>query len=688
MQLFAALIYWVIVALWLFVLAIIARAYWRNPRTFGAVRLLLSVVAVDTARNVVENTYFGLYFGAQYGLFPGSMVGVLGQPHLLVIPKVINVGASLLVLSILLLRWLPQAARERDAAEGALSEAEQRFGLLVGGVHEYAICLLDPEGKVTSWNSGATRIKGYVADEIIGVHFARFYTPEDQAKGVPAQALATALREGRFEARAIRVRKDGAQFWANVVIEPIRSADGGLLGFAKVTKDITKERTAEQKLEHLALFDQLTDLPNRFHLLSDLQKQFASDGGRQEIALALFDVDRFKDLNDTLGHEVGDGILRAIAERLRAACKGQGQAYCTGGDSFAVVLGGDAVAATALVQSLMPTLEQPLESVGRRLFVGVSAGLAFAPAHASSGDELVASADLALHEAKQGGGRRYHVFTAAIRAQVAARQQIDAELRRAFGEREFVLCYQPQIRLSDGKLVGAEALLRWQHPTRGLLSPAAFIDTLSASPIAVSVGNWILATACAQASAWRVTGLGAIRIGVNLFPSQFHDPGVVDVVKSALLETALPPGLLELEITENIALGRDEATLTTLNALRALDVGLAFDDFGTGYASLSYLTRYPLTRIKIDRSFVSKIAENSPTIDTAIVRSIITMGHNLGLEVIAEGVETDAQAAYLRSRKCEEAQGYLFGKPVLVEQFTALLQSGRKPDNMSDYAAA
>src|SRR5712671_4930732 len=242
MQLFAALIYWIIVALWLTVLGTVGLAYLRNPRTFGATRLLLAVVAIDTSRNIVENLYFGLYFGGQYGLFPGEIVAVLGIPQLLIIPKLINIAAACFVLGLLLLRWLPNASKERANAEVDLQRAEWRFKQLVDGVKEYAIFLLDPTGHVTSWNTGAERIKGYRADEIIGASFTRFYTEEDRLAGEPRRALKIAVQDGRFEARGWRVRKNGTRFWASIVIDQILDHEGRLIGFAKVTKDITEQK--------------------------------------------------------------------------------------------------------------------------------------------------------------------------------------------------------------------------------------------------------------------------------------------------------------------------------------------------------------------------------------------------------------------------------------------------------------
>jgi EAL domain-containing protein (putative c-di-GMP-specific phosphodiesterase class I) len=307
--------------------------------------------------------------------------------------------------------------------------------------------------------------------------------------------------------------------------------------------------------------------------------------------------------------------------------------------------------------------------------VGASAGIAIAPNHGSSIEELLSNADLALYDAKASGGGTARLFAPYLRARAQARHQLGNELRRAYANDEFVLHFQPQICARDGTIVGAEALLRWQHPEKGLLAPGAFIEALAASPIALEVGRWILINACQTAASWRAEGLHSLRIGVNLFAAQFRMGTLSNDVALALVESGLPAEALELEITENIALRSDEMLLATLQDLRARGISLAFDDFGTGYASLSYLAQFPLSRIKIDRSFVQKISNASNAQDTAIVRSIITMAHNLGLKVTAEGVETPAQAAFLKARKCDELQGFLYAKPMPKTKFIEMLAS-------------
>jgi EAL domain-containing protein (putative c-di-GMP-specific phosphodiesterase class I) len=352
-----------------------------------------------------------------------------------------------------------------------------------------------------------------------------------------------------------------------------------------------------------------------------------------------------------------------------------GMASRLGGDEFVVVLShcGDPRIVSEIVDLMLKRLNEPFTINDQVVHLGASAGVAIAPQDGADVEELIANADLALYQAKADGGRNLRFFMPVLRAQAQARRSLGLELRRAFAENEFEIHFQPQIRLADQAVVGAEALLRWRHPQRGLLAPGAFIDTLAESAIASGVGRWIIRTACAQAAAWRAMGLPLVRVGVNLFPSQAYDEALSQDVMEALRDFGLPADALELEITENIALNREDSAV--LERLHDEGVKLAFDDFGTGYASLSYLTRLPLTRIKIDRSFVAKITRDEQ--DAAIVRSLIAMAHNLNLGVIAEGVETSQQADFLLNERCEEAQGFLYAKPLPADQFEAYLRAQR-----------
>jgi diguanylate cyclase (GGDEF)-like protein len=438
---------------------------------------------------------------------------------------------------------------------------------------------------------------------------------------------------------------------------------------------------SEAKLTHLAHYDKLTGLANRVSLQNDLNEAIRTNAGAAAGAtsVAIFDLDGFKDINDTLGHSIGDRLLREVARRLMEFATDNQQFYRLGGDEFVLVRPncGDPREIARVVDTALKRLAEKFEISEHQLFIGASAGIAITPADGADLEELMSNADLALYDAKSAGGNLYRLFVPVMRAKTIARRGLDAELRRANANKEFELFFQPQVRASDGAVVGAEALLRWRHPERGVLAPGSFIGALGESAVVLEVGRWILRSACEQAAAWQMAGLPPLRMGVNLFSAQFHGETLISDVEAALKHSGLPAAALEIEITENIALGEQEESLKALRTLRAWGVKLAFDDFGTGYASLSYLTRYPLTRLKVDQSFVRKIADRHTLADTAIVRSIIVMAHNLGLEVIAEGVETATQAAFLRAEKCEEFQGYLYSKPLPAADFEAYLRANR-----------
>ena len=679
MSLAAALIYWVIISVWLAVLATVCIAFARNPRTFGAIRLLLSVIVIDTLRNIVENLYFGLYFGGQYGLFPASIVGVLGNPNYLILPKVMNVVAACAVLGLLVLRWLPLASKERAEAvadiylknEALIQETEERRRLFETSLD--LILITDRKGLFIRVSPSSLATIGYRPDEMIGHSGAEFIYPEDLEGTRREMKLA---REGQYTSNfeTKYVHKNGQVVplaWSGVWSEPEQK-------HFFFGRDMTEQKIAEEQLRRLAHYDQLTGLPNRTSLHEDLNQLFDEHAGAlaRPISIAMLDLDGFKDINDTLGHSVGDRLLQEVALRL-AAVSNEIRVYRLGGDEFVMVLRdcGDPLVVAEVVDSTLKRLTKQFEVDDHQLFIAASAGIAIAPTHGPNVDDLLANADLALNDAKASGGRIYRLYVPTLRARAKARRELDSELRRACANKEFVLYFQPQVRSSDGIVTGAEALLRWNHPERGILAPGAFIDALGESAVAIETSRWILSEACKSAALWRAKGLPPIRMGVNLFPAQFRNGTLLQDVETALSKSGLPPEALELEITENIALGREDGTLSALRALRSRGIGLAFDDFGTGYASLSYLTRYPLTRIKIDRSFVQKIDVQSGSEDIAIVRSIIVMGRNLGLEVIAEGVETMAQADILRAEGCHELQGFLFSKPIPSEMFEKLLMS-------------
>jgi diguanylate cyclase (GGDEF)-like protein len=412
-------------------------------------------------------------------------------------------------------------------------------------------------------------------------------------------------------------------------------------------------------------------------LQKELTRLLSSEGGHQPTSVVLFDLDGFKDVNDTLGHSTGDKLLIEVGHRLTAVAERHAEVGLVGrlgGDEFVAIFPrcGDPREVAGIVEKMLTRLSEPYNVADHVLHVNASAGVAMAPGDGSNVDELIANADLALYQAKAEGGRICRFFLPVLRAQAQARRGLDLELRRAVNDGEFELYFQPQIRLADDAVVGVEALLRWRHPMRGILAPGAFIEALAESPVSPELGRWIIRTACASIAQWRAMDLPLARVAVNLFPDQARDEHLVEEVTAALRQYGLPADALELEITEYAAFDYENPTGPLLK-LHEAGVRLAFDDFGTGYASLNYLSRFPVSRIKIDRSFVGKITDDAE--DAAIVRSLIAMAHNLELEVIAEGVETEAQAELLRHEGCQEAQGYLYSTPLPAAELEGFLRS-------------
>lgn len=413
-------------------------------------------------------------------------------------------------------------------------------------------------------------------------------------------------------------------------------------------------------------FDPLTGLANRGVFYRRVEEVLARPS---PAAILMLDLDGFKDINDTLGHAIGDAILRELAARLERTADPCDTVARLGSDEFAILQqdAGDLTQATELAQLALARIAEPFHIGGQELRLTASCGMAIAPLHAHEALELVGNADLALVKAKAVGRGRVSVFAPNLRLEAVARRLYGMELHRAVAKGEFLLFYQPQIHLATGALTGAEALLRWRHPQLGLLAPGVFLPSLESGPLAATVGSWVLNEACSQAAFWRRSGLHDFRIAVNLFGAQFREGDLAAEVAQTLDRHGLPPEALELEITENIVLNHDAAVLEMLQRLRAQGVGISFDDFGTGYASLSLLKTHPITRIKIDRSFVSGMLDSNR--DATVIRAIVDVARSFDLNTIAEGIETDAQRERLLAEHCEEGQGYLFGRPLPAQQF-------------------
>lgn len=435
-----------------------------------------------------------------------------------------------------------------------------------------------------------------------------------------------------------------------------------------------QRKQAEAKIRHLAYYDALTELPNRSLLFDRLQQAIlAGQREKRVVALLFIDLDRFKEVNDTLGHAAGDFLLQQIGPRIREVLRTADTVARLGGDEFAILLPehGDLEQATIVARKILKALENPFILEQLPLEVSASIGIAFFPEHGDTPETLSQCADIAMYSAKKNGSG-YTIYTPDLDKRSPTRLALMGELRHAI-DAELLLFYQPKISLHSGQITGVEALIRWQHPQRGLLSPSAFIPWVEETGLIVPIGEWVLRNACAQIKAWQMAGLPPLCISVNLSPRQFQQTHLVDLIASILAAEHLAPHYLELELTENILMQNTAVSTLTLRDLHALGVGFVIDDFGMGYSSLSYLKRFSIDSLKIDQSFVQNIAVDPQ--DAALVSAIIAMGHALGIKVVAEGVETRAQWHFLRTQHCDEMQGHYFSEALPAAEFAQLLAS-------------
>ena len=441
---------------------------------------------------------------------------------------------------------------------------------------------------------------------------------------------------------------------------------------------IERKRT-ELELVRLAHFDQLTSLPNRTLLRERVDHAIArAMRGGSGVATLILDMDRFKEINDMLGHEIGDKLLVEAARRIRASVRDQDTVARLGGDEFAVVLEGVSEAKEVLpvIERIIASLGEVTQIGGRELNSSISIGIAMYPENGNDLSELLRAADLAMYQAKSSGRGRYQFFADAMQEEAQSRHALEWALRRAVERNEFELVYQPQLCLRTGTVIGVEALLRWMSPTRGLLTPYHFIAGLEEFGLINQVGEWVLQTACEQIRRWQAMRFAPMRIAVNVSAQQFEDPMLIDKIRSALKETRLPPELLELELTESCLMSDPAQASALLREIRDVGVRIAIDDFGTGYSSLTYLHEFPLSALKIDKNFVQSVESNDR--GGPISKMIIGLGQNLGLEVIAEGVETEVQLEYMREHGCDVAQGYLYARPESPEDLTPWLQANQR----------
>ena len=537
-----------------------------------------------------------------------------------------------------------------------------------------AIMIADSRNNIIKVNQAFTDITGYAENEVAGQnprilksgkHKASFYRIMWQ----------TLLSTGNWQGEIWDRRKNGEIYPKWLSIHVVKNSSGEITNYIALFSDITERKASFEQIKHLAHYDALTNLPNRSLLNERLDSAIAAGKrNNRKVAVLFLDLDRFKNINDSLGHFAGDLLLQAVANRLKRCIRGMDTVARLGGDEFVVVLNGirEASDAAHVAQKILESMTESIRIEGQEIVTTPSIGISIYPDDGQTHAALIKNADAAMYHAKDLGRGNFQFFTENMNARAFELLSFESDLKLALKRGEFSLHFQPQIDLSSGKIVGMEALLRWLHPERGFVPPSTFIPVAEECGAIVAIGEWVIRSACRQNRIWQQAGLPAVPIAVNLSAIQFRQSNIVDTLSRILEETGLPPSLLEIEMTERIIMQDADSTIGTLRAIKKMGLMLSIDDFGTGYSSLSYLRRFPIDKLKIDRSFVRDIATNQD--DAAIIRTIITMGHSLRMKVIAEGVETPGQLAFLKQEGCDEAQGYHFSRPVPAEEFEPLLR--------------
>lgn len=534
-----------------------------------------------------------------------------------------------------------------------------------------AFLLVNCDGVVEYVNPSFTAITQYSTEEVHGQRLAELPALENLSEllfDAPSALAKSNSWQGEFKSR----RKNLEPYWGQLSISKVYGDNRELTHYIGIYEDITQTKLAQQRIERLAYTDNLTNLGNRPAFIRNLDERFARDSDAP-ISLLLVDIDNFKRINDSLGHQTGDKLLISLARRLRNSLIPSGSLARFASNEFAVLLdNSDLTVGQQVANQLLATLDKPMFVDNQLISVTGSVGLACAPLHGRDPQTLMRNAGLALHKAKANGKHQVQVFTEALNAEASYKLFVENNLRRALTQNELDVFYQPKLCLRSGRLLGMEALLRWDHPEKGMIRPDQFISVAEETGLIIPIGKWIARQACRMSKALTAAGLGNLQVAINLSPKQFSDPDLVASIANILKEEALPAHLLELELTEGLLLEATEDTHLQLDQLKRLGLTLAMDDFGTGYSSLSYLKKFPIDIIKIDRSFIHEIPDNQD--DMEITSAVIAMAHNLKLKVVAEGIETAEQLSFLRRHRCDVGQGYLFDRPIpgneLIEKLT------------------
>lgn len=549
----------------------------------------------------------------------------------------------------------------------------QKLNTLLATAIEHAgdvIEITDAESRFEYVNSAFERISGYERAEVVGrTHLSLLMS--DRSEDPQHDAVQSAIANGKvWHGTLTGRRKDGSVYKQEATISPVRNAEGEITHYVAVKRDITEQLQHQARIWHLAHHDALTDLPNRVLFQDRLQQAVAhAQRSGMLVAILFIDLDNFKDVNDALGHEFGDHLLKAVTLRLRNCTRESDTIARLGGDEFAVIQTGldRSESAAKLAEKILEHLSAPYLLEDQEVHISASIGVTICPLDQDDPLQIVKNADMAMYRAKNTGRANYKFYKEEMNLAFQARKALERDLRKALANDELDLFYQPQVDARGDVIIGAEALLRWSHPDRGLVSPAEFVPIAEECGLIVNLGEWVLQTACRQNKIWQDLGLPRVRVAVNLSAVQFLYRDLMASVVRALETSGLDHASLELEITEGILMRETEVTIGTLRRLAELDVQIAVDDFGTGYSSMAYLKLFPVNKIKIDRTFVKEVTSDRG--DAAIVSAVIGLAHGLGLTVAAEGVETLEQAVHLRAQGCDELQGYYFGRPMPAGAF-------------------
>ncbi|WP_052440312.1 bifunctional diguanylate cyclase/phosphodiesterase [Geobacter sp. OR-1] len=569
---------------------------------------------------------------------------------------------------------------DRRKAEDALAGSERKYRELV----ESANCIIvkvNTSGIITFFNEYAEQFFSFTKEEIIGRNLVGSILPETESSGrILANLIETIFdnpdQHLAFDSEAIN--RDGSRYWISWSNRPLFDETGTLIGMLAVGNDISERRAYEQQLVYQANYDLVTGLPNRNLLIDRLNHDIAlTSRSKGFLGLITLDIDNFKIINDTLGHDAGNQFLFAFSKRLMDVIRKSDTVARLGGDEFAILPVGlpNGEGAAVMAEKILSSLSVPFMIGERELYVTVSIGIASYPTDGDTVELLLQNSEAAMYEAKKGGKNAFRFFTDDLNTRMHERLALETNLHHALENNEFILYYQPQVDVITGEITGMEALLRWQQSDGKIVPPMEFIPSLEDSGLIVSVGEWVLETACREAKLMSDQAGRRLTLSVNISARQFNRSDIIEHIDFILKETGLPPESLRLELTESLLMGDTEATLERLHELKDLGISLSIDDFGTGYSSLSYLKRLPISELKIDRAFVKNVPENKS--DAVIVNTIITIAQCLDLNVVAEGVETEEQRQFLAKQLCPTFQGFLFSKPVPFDQFNDLISQNQ-----------